>query len=671
MKSLVTIKDTYQWLENKESKEVASFILNENKNTAKTLKNSSLLQDTIAKEIIARMEMNRTTPPAEFNGYCYYLREVEEQPFPIYCRSYNDQEETLLDANHLEVIDSSLKNKIPADLQTLDLCPNQKFWALAIDWEGNERYQIWIKDLEKNTFFRGTENEMAPKIAWIDGSRLIALKLNDRNRASHAILLTLDKGSLIKLTLKSIFEENDESLSLSICRSASGSFVFLTKSLLGDSTEIHLLKTSDHEHPIFQRFLQRRPGIRYQITHHGDYFYVISDDTGSNKRLYRVPTGAKPTAEAEVICHCTPDTELYRLQAFKDFLVLYQRNKFQTEILLVNPSTLEKRKINFPEPSYSIAYADNLMYESTMCYFYYSSLTTPDLLYGYNTTKDLLFIAHETQINHYQKANYQSELLHVPANGGIKIPITLVYRKNLKNARGNPLVLYGYGAYGYGIPVEFSSLRISLLDRGIIYAIAHTRGGGELGPEWHEQGKFLNKFNSINDFISCVNYLKKEGYTTTDQLAVMGESAGGLLVAAAINRHPDICRAMVAINPFLDVFGTLNNPALPGTTEEWVEWGNPANPEEKAYILSYSPFENIKRAIYPDMLLTCSLNDTQVPYWEACKYKLRITEINGHDQQVLLIIHKHQGHQGSIHKYDLIDNEAQLYAYLITKLSGK
>lgn len=670
MKPLATIKDQLQWLENKQSKEVASFIINEQRKTDTALERSSDLRETIAQEIIDRLEMNRTTPPAEFNGYRYYLRDVEAKPFPIYCRSFDDQEEILLDANHLEAMDSSLQNQFPADLQTMELCPDQRFWAIAIDWAGNERYQIWIKDLEKGTFIGCTENEMAPQIAWINSFQFIALTLNDRNRPYQATHITLDNNTSGKLTGESIFEENNETLSLSIRRSASGDYVFLTVSLLRDSSEILLLKTSEHQQPVFRNFLKRKTGIRYQITHHGDYFYLISDDTGANKRLYRLPIGANPSTNKEVIYDCTPEIELHRLQAFKDFLVLYQRNGLQTEIEIINPYTLEKRKIDFPEPSYSIAYADNLMYESAVCYFYYSSLTSPDLLYGYDTTQGKLFIARQTEINHYQKENYQSELLHVPGNDGVKIPVSLVYRKDLKNARGNPLVLYGYGAYGYGIPVEFSSLRISLIDRGIIYAIAHTRGGGELGPEWHEQGKFLNKYNSIHDFISCANFLKKEGYTTTDQLAVMGESAGGLLVAAAINQYPDLCAVMVAINPFLDVFGTLSNPDLPGTPEEWVEWGNPANPEERPYILSYSPLENIKRAKYPAMLLTCSLHDAQVPYWEACKYKLRMSEINGSEQEALLIIHKHHGHKGSNHRYDLIEEEAQLYAYLISKLSG-
>ncbi len=669
MKPLATIKDQYQWLENKQSKEVSNFILEEQQKTGTVLGSSHDLQETLAEEIIDRLEMTRTTPPAEFNGYQYYVREVEEQPFPIYCRSCNDQEEILLDANHLEEIHHSLKNHLPADLQAMELCPNQKFWAVAIDWEGNERYQIWIKDLEKRAFIGCTESEMAPQIAWINDTQLIGIKLNERNRAFQANHITLDNNLSGKLVGESIFEEEDESLSLSVCRSASGTYVFLTISLLSDSTEIHYLKVSDDLHPTFQCFLKRRAGVCYQITHHSHYFYVISDDTGANKRLYRTRIEPNSLGELEVICNCDAQIELYRLQAFKDFLVLYQRHGFQKEIQRINPLTLEKRKINFPEQSYAIAYADNLMFDSAIFYFYYSSLTAPAILYGYDTTKEHLFIAHETQVNHYEKENYQSELLHIPGNEGVNIPVSLVYRKELKSTKGNPLVLYGYGAYGYGVPVEFSSLRVSLLDRGIIYAIAHVRGGGELGPDWHEDGKYFNKYNSIHDFISCATFLKREGYTTTDQLAVMGESAGGLLVAAAINQYPDLSAVMVAINPFLDVIGTLGNPNLPGTSEEWIEWGNPANPEEKPYLLSYSPLENIKRAKYPDILLTCSLNDAQVPYWEACKYKLRMTELNRNKQEVLLIIHKHQGHQGSNHRYDLIEDEAQLYTYLITKLT--
>lgn len=664
-------RDNYTWLHNKNSQVVADFIQQENQSTEQALGRHADLQQQLVEEMLDRLELSRSTAETSFGEYAYYLKELEGQVFPLYCRRKGAQEEVLFDGNDLReiaAIDPSRSGCSPVDQRVLALCPDQRYWVIAFDWTGNERYQLWVKDLQTNTFVAHTEADVAAQIAWIDAHRFVGLQLDYRNRPYQAIQFSLPPEEPGKpMQERKLYEEVDVDWFLSVQRSASGAYVFLTVKRLQDSTEIHVLYTSESA-PKFYCFEQRSPGVRYQLTHHGSHFYVITNEHGANKSLHRIGLGKYGVIEAEDLQACDTEVELYRLQAFNDFLVLYTRHGFRTVIEVIDPQTWEKKQVRFPEESYVLSYAENLNYTSSELRFFYSSLTTPYVFYRYEMAQGTLAEEYTLAVKNYEREQYTTRCIPVKMLDGVEVPVTLVYKESLRREGGNPMLLYGYGAYGYHVPVEFTSPKISLLDRGFIYAIAHVRGGGAYGLQWHAAGKHLNKHNSINDFNACAEFLKREKYTSREQLAIMGESAGGLLVTAAINKIPDLCAAVVAINPFVDVYNTLSNPELPGTSEEWIEWGNPEVEEDSAYILSYSPYENIRHLPYPDMLLICSFNDAQVPFWEACKYKLRLAERNTNACELLLHIRTDVGHQNSNDRYAYVEQEARIYAYLIHKL---
>jgi oligopeptidase B len=665
-------QDNNIWMHDKTSDKMTTFIARENADTAAALKDTQALSQQIASEILSRLDMSRQTPPSTHGEYEYYLRDVKGHSRPLHCRSKAGVEEVIFDENNVASLfnsDNNANEHAPVDVKCLGTSPDQRYWVLAIDQAGDERYQLWIKDLINGEFIAHSECNLFAQIAWIDNDHFICLQLNKRNRPCKALQYStkqLFKGFDQKHALL-LFDETDESYSLSICRAASGCYVFLTVSRLQDSNEVHILSSEDAASG-FRCFAERRSGIRYQLTHHGDSFYVLGNADGINKSLYRVTTDDQHQQHKTCLYQPHLSRELIRLQAFGKYLVLYQRDGQQTQMVVINPLTLDAYPIELPEPNYVLSYADNLDHDCNSLRFFYTSLVTPDTLYRFDMCRRKLFVEDSLEVEGYNADQYHCEYLMVETTNKVKVPVSLVYKKSLKNPDGNPLLLYGYGAYGYSLPADFTSLRVSLLDRGFIYAIAHVRGGGELGPDWHHQGKRHNKQNSFIDFTHCAGFLKSNGYTTTEKLAVMGESAGGLLVTAAVNQDPELCAALVAINPFVDVFNTLSDSQLPGTTEEWVEWGDPANEQDRETILAYSPYENIRPGHWPDMLLTCSLNDAQVPYWEACKFKQRIQHNNMGDSEILLHIREDLGHQGTMDRYTYIEREANLYAWLVSKV---
>lgn len=669
-------EDTHRWLQDRHSVSVDKFIKYENRRARHAMRQLHALTDTLTQEILSRLDMSRSTPASVNGEYQYYLRDIEGLARPLHCLRCSGVEEIIFDENDLSPLLTSLPDldpqQAPADLRSLGTSPDQRYWVVAIDWLGNERYQLWVKDLHTSTFLTHSDYDAAAQIAWVDDQRFIWLKLDERNRPFQACEYRLDQVSepVVPFTDSvPLFEEAEPDYSLSIRRSASGAFIFLSISHLQTSNEVYFLAT---DQPVlhFSCFAKMRPGIRYQLTHHGSHFYLLTNEYGSNNSLHRVIWSDGHIISTETLQHSQPDVELCRLQAFALHLVLYRRHGQKVEISILNPETLTQKFISLPEQIYTVHYADNLEFDSHTLKFFYSSLVTPDTLFQTDMNSLTLSVEDQLNVTGYTPDDYQCEYVHAETDEGVSIPISLVYKRDSLRPTGNPLLLYGYGAYGYSLPVDFTSLRLSLLDRGFIYAIAHVRGGGELGPDWHSQGKLLNKHHSFSDFICCAEYLKENGYTSTAQLAVMGESAGGLLVTAAVNQRPDLCAALIAINPFVDALNTLSNPELPGTSEEWVEWGNPAEQQFHTAILDYSPYENIHEAAYPDMLLTCSLHDAQVPYWEACKYQRRLKQHSTRDSELLLQINTEYGHNGIRDRYHYIHDQAQQFAWLIHKLTN-
>lgn len=652
------------WLEDSSLTVTKEFIAEANKASARALANLQPLTDLIATEITGRLEMDRHMPAYSQGEFSYSLRDVVGQEKPLFYRTYKDGTTTLIFDENSEPM-----ALLPTDcsqllVHRLDCDPSQSYLPIALDPLGNERFILNLKNMFTGLYFpiNLEVDAIAPQLAWLDSTRFVYIALDHRNRPFQAWLYHLDLQQS-----ELLYEEFNQRISLSVRRSESGQFIFLTATELQKSSVVY----HTHCEAANPKFALLRPGKELQqdqLYHQGEYFYLISNHQGENYGLYR--TKVKDTLCLSWDCLIPPSAtkQLVRLQVFAKHLVLYTREEQFITISVISPQGKPISTIPMPEAHYVISRAENRDFESNCLRFNYSSLLRPHTLYEFNFTTQQLSHIDQITVNGYCPEEYCCEYLDV-CNQGVKVPVSLVYKKSLRREQGNPMLLYTYGAYGYCFPDEFTSTRLSLLDRGFIYAIAHVRGGGERGPQWHDKGKGLHKKNSIEDLICCAEFLCEKNYTSAEQLALMGESAGGLVVCAAINQHPAICKAVVAINPFVDVIDTLSNEALPGTSEEWCEWGDPHDPQMAEYIASYDPIKNIRKVSdYPDMLLSCAMHDAQVPYWEACKYYLQ--HQNQYTNAEIILTINTGGHQNSSARYSNINTLATQYSYLINKLSG-
>lgn len=650
------LSDEYDWLRNKESPEVLAYLKSENAYTQAMMKPSEPLQKTLYREMLARIKETDTEVPYRDGAYFYYSRTRKGMQYRTYCRkrgSLSAREEVVLDLNHLAEGQSYI------GLGALEISGNGNMLAYSLDYSGFREYTLRIRDLESRTD-EPVEIEKARSVAWAaDNRTLFYVTEDDAKRASRVWRRVIGEP---EETL--IYEETDARFSVSVSDSRSREYLFIT-SHSATTSEVRWLRADE---PAAQPclFQIRRQGHEYYVDHGHDRFYVLTNDRGRNFRVAVAPlheTGEQ--GWQELIAH-RDDVMLDGIDVFARHIVLDERKDGFPRLSVRRVDDGDTHVIALPEPASSVYAGANAQFDTPVFRFHYESYVTPDSVYDYDLdSKSMTLLKRREVRGTFKSSDYAVEVTHAAADDGTRVPVSLVYRKDARRRGPQPLLLTGYGSYGYPHDVHFSSTRLSLLDRGVIYAVAHVRGGGELGKRWHEEGRMLQKRNSFTDFISCAEHLVDSGYTDSSQLVIEGGSAGGLLMGAVTNMRPDLFRAVIADVPFVDVINTMLDDSLPLTTGEYEEWGNPAEKTYFDYMLSYSPYDNLKRGSYPAMLVETSLNDSQVMYWEPAKYVARLRALKTDNNPLLLRTNMDAGHGGASGRYDFLKEIAFSYAFVL------
>ncbi len=651
--------DDYAWMRDRDDPEVIAYLEAENTYTEAMMSHTEQFQEDLYDEIIGRIKETDLTVPYRKDGYFYYWRSEEGKQYRIFCRktgSLEAEEEILLDENILA------EGRDYFDVGTVSMSPNHLMVAYSVDNTGAEHFTLQVLDLVTGELLPDVLEDVDYDVEWANDHRTLfytTMGEAERTDTLGRHVLGTDREDDVL-----IHHEPDESYWVSVYRTRSDEFLILGIGKRTSSEEWILC--ADDPLGDFELIEPRTPDMEYYISHHGDDFYIRTNAGGKNFEVVKAPVET-PSREhwTSVVPH-RDDVRIERLSCFRNHLVVAEREKGLRQVRIMNLADGTEHYVEFPEPTYSVWPGDNEEYDTELVRYSYSSLVTPRSIYDYNmNTREQELLKQTEVLGGYDATLYRSERVYATADDGTEVPISLVYRKDRFESGRNPLTLNGYGAYGSSMDPWFSSARLSLLNRGVVVAIAHVRGGGEMGEEWYEQGKMFNKKNTFTDFIACAEHLVDEGYGDPDRAGMTGGSAGGLLVGAVLNMRPDLFSLAVASVPFIDVLNTMLDASIPLTVGEYEEWGNPNEPEYYEYIKSYSPYDNVGPHEYPGVLVTASLNDPRVQYWEPAKWvaKLRANWVT--DSTVLLKMNMGAGHGGASGRYDWYRDIAFRYAFIL------
>jgi oligopeptidase B len=657
--------DNYYWLRERDDPEVLAYLEAENDYTAAMTEHTATLRATLEREMAGRIEQDDQTVPVRDRGYLYYARWEQGADYPIYARKPDAPPEGAEQAEQIMLdVEALAEGHDYFDTGGMDLSENQQLLAYATDTVGRRIYTIEFKDLRTGELLADRIPGVPGELVWANDDRTLLYVRQDP--------VTLRDHQVYRHTLGDdpardvlVYEEPDPTFDLELWKTKSRRFVILESSTTLAS-EVRLLDADDPSGAprVFQ---PRRRGLEYDVDHLGDHFYVRTNLDAINFRLMKTPVGA--TGESnwqEVVAH-DPDTLFEGFELFANHLVLSQRRRGLIE-LDVRPlaGKGQPHTIDFGEPAYVAWIDDNYELDSTTLRYGYASLTTPDSVFDYDLDTKQTTLRKQTKVlGGFDSNNYVTERLSAIAEDGSAVPISLVRRRDTPTDGSAPLLLEGYGAYGSSYDPEFDSEVLSLLDRGFVYAIAHVRGGEELGRAWYESGKLLAKRNTFTDFIACAEHLVGERYADPERLFATGGSAGGLLIGAVINMRPELFTGAVAAVPFVDVVTTMLDESIPLTTFEFDEWGNPTDPTYYEYMLSYSPYDNVVAQAYPALLVTAGLHDSQVQYWEPAKWvaKLRVHETDANP--LLLRTDMSAGHGGQAGRLESLEQTAFEYGFVL------
>lgn len=655
-----TLVDDYFWLREKSNPAVTAHLEAENSYAESLMKPTAGLQEKLYKEMVGHIKETDNSVPYRSGNYFYYTRTEQGKQYPIYCRkkgSTEAPEEVVLDQNELAKGFKffSIGKFVPSD--------DGNLLAYSTDTTGYRQYKLQIKDLRTGQLLPETF-ERVGQVAWATDNKTIFFTTEDavtkRSDKFFRHVLESEKTDLI-------FEEKDELFDLIGRRSRDRVMIFLA-SESKTSTEWRYLPAAEPTAEL-KMISPREPDHEYGVDHRGDLFYIRTNKAAKNFRVVTAPV-SNPVQQnwKELVAH-RPAVKVDDIDRFANHLVLSEWDKGLEQLEIYDFKTNKMHRVEFQEPVYSASVAENREFATPVVRYNYESLVSPDSVFDYDMNTRRATLLKEVEVpGGFNKNNYKSERLFATASDGIKIPLSVVYRKGTKMDGSAPLLLYGYGSYGYSIPPNFNSNRLSLLDRGVIYVIAHIRGGGEMGEEWRQEGRMLKKMNTFTDFIASAEFLIKNKYTSSNRLVIQGGSAGGLLVGAVSNMRPDLFKAVVSQVPFVDVLNTMLDASLPLTTSEYIEWGNPNEKAAYDYMKQYSPYDNVGRKNYPSMLVKVSLNDSQVPYWEGAKLVARLRTLKTDNNPIILKANMGAGHGGSSGRYDYLREVAFDYAYMLWQM---
>ncbi|MEO1515712.1 MAG: S9 family peptidase [Bacteroidota bacterium] len=655
--------DNYYWMNDREDPKVISYLNAENDYTTQSLQHTEPLQKQLYDEIIARIKQDDISVPYKDNGYYYLTRYESSKEYPIYVRkkgSLDAEEEITLDVNQLaEGFDYFAA-------VGLSVSPNNQLLAYGEDTLSRRIYTVRVKNMVDGQLLEDAIPNTTGRVIWANDNKTFFYTVKDKTLRAYKIFKHR-LGTPASEDVE-IFHESDETFSCYVYKSRSDKYIIIgSYQTLSNEFRFIDADTPDAEFRVFQ---PRQRNLEYNIEHDGDKFYVRTNLDARNFRLMETPVNATSKDNwKEVIPH-REDVLLGDVDAFKDFMALSERKNGITQ-LRIRHKNGDDHSVAFKEDAYLAYVSTNREFDTELLRVGYQSMTTPNSIYDYDISKrSLQLLKQQEVIGDFDPENYVSERVYAEARDGVKVPISLVYRKGFEKNASAPLLLYGYGSYGNSMEPYFSSVRLSLLDRGFVYAIAHIRGGEEMGRHWYEDGKLLKKKNTFTDFIDCGDYLVKEKYANKEQVYAMGGSAGGLLMGAIINMRPEMFRGVVAAVPFVDVITTMLDESIPLTTGEFDEWGNPKDKEYYDYIKSYSPYDNVVAKDYPNMLVTTGLHDSQVQYWEPAKWVAKLREFKTDDNKLLLHTNMKAGHSGASGRFRRYKETALQYAFFLD-LAGK
>ena len=654
------LNDEYFWLRNKENQEVIDYLTAENDYTKAKTKHLDIFVDKLFDEMKNRIKEDDESVPYRYKDYYYYNRDEKGKEYKIYCRKFQNlenEEEILLDLNQMAEGLEYYK------VQSMKISPNQKLLAFSEDKTGYEKFVILIKNLETGEISSTGVENIGWNFEWADDNTIYYTLRDDAQRPyalkKHKLGTPAEDDELI-------FEENDIKRRVFVWKSNDKKYLFAnSESTL--SSEISFLELSNPDGE-FTIFFPREEKHEYSIAHKNDYFYITTNtDDCTNFKLVRTPINKLSKENWEEIIPHNKDIRIVGSESFEDFQVIYKRSEGLQKIELFYGKDNEKNHdIKLPEPVYGVWSGANLEYSTDFFRIRYTSLITPMSTFDYYPKEKKLELKKEEEVKNYDKKDYVTERRYVQARDGVKVPISIVHKKGIEFPA--PTMIYGYGSYGYTMDPYFSPRSVSLIERGVVYVIAHVRGSGVLGRQWYEDGKFLKKKNTFTDFIDCSKYLIEEKITTSDKLIALGGSAGGLLMGAIMNMNPELYHLIIARVPFIDVINTMLDESIPLTSEEWEEWGDPRDKVYFDYMLSYSPYDNIETKDYPNILVTAGLNDPRVHYWEPAKLVAKLRAMKTDDNELILKTNMGAGHSGASGRYEAMKELAFVYAVALDKV---
>ncbi len=653
--------DEFYWLNDRENPEVIDYLNKENDYYKQETKHTKKFQEDLFEEMKSRIKKDDSSVPYKYNGYWYITKYEKGKDYPIYTRkkeSLDSKEELLFDCNIMAKDHSYFR------LVGLNISPNNQFISYGLDTTGRRQYNLRIKDLKSNKVFKEEIWNTTGSSTWANDNKTLFYSLKDET--------TLRSEAIYKHRLNTnpendelVFEEKDDTFGVGVYKTKSQKYLVIS-SYSTLTTEYQILNANNPD-GIFKVFQARTRGLEYSISHFENYFYIVSNiDNAQNFKLSKTSENNTEKANwVDVISH-REDVLLEGVDIFKDFLVVSERENGLNKIKISTWDNSTSYYLPFNSETYTAYTTSNIDFETTKLRYGYQSLVTPSSVIEFDMiTKEKSILKEQEVLDvDFNKEKYTSKRLWADASDGSKIPISLVHHVDTEINSNTPLLLYAYGSYGSTIDPYFSTVRLSLLNRGFVYAIAHIRGGEYMGRQWYEDGKLFKKRNTFTDFIDSSKFLINNNYTSPEHLYAMGGSAGGLLMGAVINMAPELYNGVVAQVPFVDVITTMLDDTIPLTTGEYDEWGNPNDKEYYDYIKTYSPYDNITNKMYPNLLVTTGLHDSQVQYWEPAKWVARLRDLDKNTSKLYLDTNMDAGHGGSSGRFESLKEIASVYAFL-------